>query len=84
MMPPPPDDFASPWRIGTEGVKLVHMGDDDQWYYCVKDGTVRRGKESRGFDRMGPYPDRATAERALEIAKERNRAADEADERWKN
>ncbi|AEF39699.1 MULTISPECIES: hypothetical protein [Hoyosella] len=60
------------------------MRDDDQWYYCVTDGTVRQGKESRGLDRMGPYPDRAAAERALEIAKERNRAADESDEEWRN
>ncbi|MCW4355350.1 hypothetical protein ONR57_18775 [Hoyosella sp. YIM 151337] len=60
------------------------MRDEDQWYYCVKDGSVRQGKESRGLERMGPYPDRATAARALEIAKERTRAADEADEKWRN
>ena len=29
---------------------------------------------------MGPYPDEATAKRALEIAKERNDAADADDE----
>lgn len=58
------------------------MSDDEQWYYCVADGSVRQGKESRGLDRMGPYPDRATAQRALEIAAERNRAADKADRDW--
>lgn len=58
------------------------MSDDEQWYYCVSDGSVRQGKDARGLDRMGPYPDRATAERALEIAAERNKAADKADHDW--
>lgn len=53
---------------------------DDQWYFCVADGSVRRGKESRGLDRMGPYPDPETAARALEIAEARTAAADAADE----
>ncbi|MBN4927991.1 hypothetical protein IEU95_14185 [Hoyosella rhizosphaerae] len=58
------------------------MNTDDQWYYCVTDGSVRRGKESRGLERMGPYPNKETAARALEIAKERNEKADEQDEEW--
>lgn len=58
------------------------MSDDNQWYYCISDGSVRQGKDARGLDRMGPYPDRATAERALEIAAERNRAADNEDREW--
>ncbi len=59
------------------------MSDDNEWFYCVADGTVRRGKESRGLERMGPYPDEATARRALEIARERNKAADEQDKEWR-
>ncbi|RIK11941.1 MAG: hypothetical protein DCC47_09070 [Acidobacteria bacterium] len=43
---------------------------------------VSQGKDPSALNRMGPYPDRATAERALEIAAERNKAADEADEEW--
>ncbi|MDG3011907.1 hypothetical protein G4X40_17335 [Rhodococcus sp. D2-41] len=61
------------------------MDDEDQgWYYCLSDHTVRQGKQARGLDRLGPYPDRATAERALEIAAARNKSADEADDRWNN
>ncbi|MEV0088182.1 hypothetical protein [Saccharopolyspora sp. NPDC050642] len=36
----------------------------------------------RAAERLGPYPDRETAARALEIAEERTKEADEADQRW--
>ncbi|NGP06798.1 hypothetical protein G6038_15180 [Rhodococcus sp. 14C212] len=55
---------------------------DEGWYYDVHTGKVSQGKDPGALNRMGPYPDRATAERALEIAAERNKAADEADEEW--
>lgn len=60
------------------------MGDssDDQWYYSISDGTVAQGKEASWSDRMGPYPDKASAERALDIVAERNRVADEQDREW--
>lgn len=50
------------------------------WYYDVSTGEVSRGKVSHALNRMGPYPDEATARRAIEIAAERNKAADEDDE----
>ncbi len=53
------------------------MNDDEQWYYEISTGAVTRGKHGSVLDRMGPYPDEATARRALEIAKERNASADE-------
>lgn len=56
--------------------------DENQWYYCPSDHSVRRGKEAPALDRMGPYPDRASAEHALETAKARNEAADAADREW--
>ncbi|WP_024793210.1 hypothetical protein [Tomitella biformata] len=58
------------------------MSDDNDWYFCLSDHTVRQGKESRGLDRMGPYPSEAAAAQALEIARARNKAADDADSRW--
>jgi hypothetical protein len=58
------------------------MADSDGWYYCLTHQTVERGVGCRGDDRMGPYPDESTASRALEIARERTRAADEADKKW--
>ncbi|MFT4088184.1 MAG: hypothetical protein QM658_13745 [Gordonia sp. (in: high G+C Gram-positive bacteria)] len=53
---------------------------DDQWYYRLSTGEVSQGKAANVFDRMGPYPDEATARRALDIAKERNAAADSQDD----
>ncbi|RVW05056.1 hypothetical protein [Rhodococcus spongiicola] len=60
------------------------MRDDKQWYFDLSDGSVHQGKDSDVFNRMGPYPDRASAERALQIAAERNKAADDADDEWNN
>ncbi|GEE00978.1 hypothetical protein nbrc107696_14240 [Gordonia spumicola] len=56
------------------------MADDTQWYYQISTGAVTKGKVGDVFDRMGPYPDEATARRALEIAAARNAAADAQDE----
>ena len=44
---------------------------------------VVQGKETNALDRMGPYPDKATAEQALKIAAARNKAAD-SDDDWNN
>ncbi|RDI43528.1 hypothetical protein [Nocardia mexicana] len=57
------------------------MGEsDDAWYYCLKHHRPEQGKRCWFADRMGPYPDRATAERALEIVRERNERADRGDD----
>lgn len=56
--------------------------DAEQWFYRLKDGRVVRADEARAVDRMGPYPDRETAARALEIARERTDAADRSDRDW--
>ncbi len=58
------------------------MSDDEQWYFRISDKAVVQGKDAGALDRMGPYPDRETAERALEIAAERNKSADDADREW--
>lgn len=57
---------------------------DEEWYYSLKDGRVVTADEGvRAADRLGPYPDRETAARALEIARERTEANDRADREWK-
>lgn len=56
---------------------------DDEWFYSLKDGKVVRAEEVRAADRLGPYPDRETAARALEIARERTEANDREDRRWR-
>ena len=60
------------------------MADDKDWFFCLSDHTVRQGKQARGVDRMGPYPSKQAAEQALEIARARNKAADDADKKWDN
>jgi hypothetical protein len=55
---------------------------DEEWYYSLKDGKVVGPGEVRAADRLGPYPDKETASRALEIARERTEAADRSDEEW--
>ncbi|MGQ0837701.1 hypothetical protein [Actinokineospora sp.] len=55
---------------------------DPGWYFNTRTGEVEHGHLSRSIDRLGPYPDRETAARALEIARERTAAADKADRAW--
>ena len=52
------------------------------WYFCLKHQEVERVPGCRSAERMGPYPDASTAARALELARERTEAEDEADRRW--
>lgn len=49
------------------------------WFYNLSTGEVKE-KMPRGFDRMGPYPTEDAARHALELAKERNKAADKYDQ----
>lgn len=65
--------------LADNRVKLYNM--TQEWYYNLTTGQVEQGKQSRQLDRLGPYPDEVTARRALDIAKERNRIADEEDAR---
>lgn len=51
----------------------------ERWYYCLKHKRAEKGRQCWFQDRMGPYPDQATAERALEIVKARNAQADASD-----
>ncbi|MFX4294431.1 hypothetical protein [Streptomyces bohaiensis] len=53
------------------------QGTDGQWYYCLRHGTVEEGMQCPATDRLGPYPSRMDAERALATAHER-------DEEWRN
>jgi hypothetical protein len=55
---------------------------DEQWFYCLRHNRVEPWDGCRSADRLGPYPDQETAARALEIARERTEAADQADREW--
>ena len=70
------------WPCVRRGTLWGMSDDDKQWYFSLSDGSVSQGKAANVFDRMGPYPDRESAERALQTAAERNKAADAADDEW--
>lgn len=53
------------------------------WWYNTRTGEVEHGELSRSIDLLGPYPDEATARRALELARARTKAADRADAEWR-
>jgi hypothetical protein len=55
---------------------------DTQWWYNTRTGEVEHGEVSRSIDRLGPYPDEATARNALEIARRRTQQADAEDADW--
>lgn len=70
--PPPHADCLT--RLHCDGMS------DQQWYFDTSSGEVTQGKTSGWDNRMGPYPSRDEAEHALQIARERTKAADEWDE----
>ncbi len=54
---------------------------EDQYYYDTGTGEVQRGRGSSWSHRMGPYPTREAAQKALETARQRSEAWDEEDRR---
>lgn len=54
----------------------------EEFWYCLNHHRVEPTEGCAYKDRLGPYPDRETAARALEIAAERTRQADAYDEEW--
>jgi len=57
------------------------MSDDDWWFDLKTKTAVQDRKAGKASERLGPYPTREEAERALEKVQERNEAYDN-DPRW--
>ncbi len=55
---------------------------DEQWFWCFVHNRVEPLEGCPAKDRMGPYKDRETASRAVEIAHERTKQQDKEDEDW--
>lgn len=53
-----------------------------EFFYNTRTGQVEEGRQSVATELMGPYTTREEASRALEIARARNEAADEAERDW--
>ena len=55
------------------------MDTEQHWYYCLKHRTVEPEDGCPAKDRLGPYPTREDAERALETVRKRNEEWDAQD-----
>lgn len=58
------------------------MSQPTEFYFNVRTGQVEEGRQSVSGDLMGPYSSHEEAQGALENARRRNEAADEAERRW--
>ncbi|MUH58930.1 hypothetical protein [Bifidobacterium canis] len=58
------------------------MADTQEWYYNTVTGEVEQGPQSPMQNRLGPYKTREDAQKALEIAKKRNKKWDDQDRAW--
>jgi predicted kinase len=74
--------LAPPRRPLPEAEPCQHgpVAHENEWYFCLKHHQVEPWDGCRAADRLGPYPDKETAAHALEIAEQRNKAADKYDE----
>ena len=52
------------------------------YYYNTETGEVEHGMHSSFTNRLGPYPTKAAAEHAKEIARARNEAWELEDRQW--
>jgi len=59
------------------------MADGEWWYDLKTKSVVQDSRAGKVADRLGPYPSREEAERALDKVAERNEAFDN-DPRWKD
>ena len=57
------------------------MADGDWWYDLKSKSAVQDSRAGKSADRLGPYPSREDAERALDKVAERNDTFDN-DPRW--
>lgn len=65
-------DPASTWQ---------HLHMDEEWYYCIEHETVEPRLGCRITTRIGPFPTREEAAKALERVAERNEDWD-SDPAW--
>ncbi len=58
------------------------IGQNTAWYYCLRHHTVEREGECKATDRLGPYPDAASAANALDAVREREKRLEAEDSAW--
>jgi hypothetical protein len=58
----------------------MRMDEHQSWYFCLKHHAVEPEDGCPAKDRLGPYPTREEAARALQTVRRRNEEWDAADE----
>ncbi len=58
------------------------IGQNTQYFYCLKHQTVEPEGICKAKDRLGPFPDPAAAARALETMHEREAQKQAEDRSW--
>ena len=56
------------------------MDEEQHWWYCLKHRTVEPDAGCPAKNRLGPFPTREQAARALDIVRRRNKEWDAADD----
>ncbi|WP_018024540.1 hypothetical protein [Corynebacterium ulceribovis] len=60
------------------------MSDNNKWYYDLETGEVSDQLIGSWETRLGPYDSYEEAKHALDIAKQRNEAADDKEKAWQD
>ncbi len=60
------------------------IGQNTNWYYCLKHQTVEREGECKATDRLGPFPDQASAANALQTIRDREERKSAEDRAWRD
>jgi hypothetical protein len=68
--------------VGLAPIMSNDPNPPEGWWYNTRTGQVEHGDVGKAIDRLGPYPDRESAERALQTARERTEAEDKRDRDW--
>ena len=72
-----------PGSLEAEAMRMSGDNGAIEYWFNVKTGEVEEGHQSSWEHLMGPYPTREAAAKALETAREKSRAWDDADRDWK-
>ena len=54
----------------------------DDWYWCLKHGTVEQGLVCKADDRLGPYASREAAQNWRQTSEAREDRWEEQDKAW--
>ncbi|MEV0274136.1 MAG: hypothetical protein HOV71_14755 [Hamadaea sp.] len=58
------------------------MENSEPWFYCLKHRRPEHGRQEAEQYLLGPFPDEATAARALDVIREREARKEAEDRAW--